>query len=103
MQPRPYNDKELEFKSVSMMQLSELSESIKEMHVQLPVEEVTRTLIDELAARVRESKGQTVLRLNLYDRESQVSLNLFSKSYKVGITRELVSYLDDHSIRYSIM
>ena len=103
VQPRPYNDKELEFKIVSMMQLSELSESIKEMHVQLPVEEVTRTLIDELAARVRESKGQTVLRLNLYDRESQVSLNLFSKSYKVGITRELVSYLDDHSIRYSIM
>ena len=103
VQPRPYNDKELEFKIVLMMQLSELSESIKEMHVQLPVEEVTRTLIDELAARVRESKGQTVLRLNLYDRESQVSLNLFSKSYKVGITRELVSYLDDHSIRYSIM
>ena len=103
VQPRPYNDKELEFKIVSMMQLSELSESIKEMHVQLPVEEVTRTLIDELAARVRESKGQTVLRLNLYDHESQVSLNLFSKSYKVGITRELVSYLDDHSIRYSIM
>ena len=103
VQPRPYNDKELEFKIVSMMQLSELSESIKEMHVQLPVEEVTRTLIDELTARVRESKGQTVLRLNLYDRESQVSLNLFSKSYKVGITRELVSYLDDHSIRYSIM
>ena len=103
VQPRPYNDKELEFKIVSMMQLSELSESIKEMHVQLSVEEVTRTLIDELAARVRESKGQTVLRLNLYDRESQVSLNLFSKSYKVGITRELVSYLDDHSIRYSIM
>ncbi len=103
VQPRPYNDKELEFKIVSMMQLSELSESIKEMHVQLPVEEVTRALIDELAARVRESKGQTVLRLNLYDRESQVSLNLFSKSYKVGITRELVSYLDDHSIRYSIM
>ena len=103
VQPRPYNDKELEFKIVSMMQLSELSDSIKEMHVQLPVEEVTRTLIDELAARVRESKGQTVLRLNLYDRESQVSLNLFSKSYKVGITRELVSYLDDHSIRYSIM
>lgn len=103
VQPRPYNDKELEFKIVSIMQLSELSDSIKEMHVQLPVEEVTRTLIDELAARVRESKGQTVLRLNLYDRESQVSLNLFSKSYKVGITRELVSYLDDHSIRYSIM
>ena len=103
VQPRPYNDKELEFKIVSMMQLSELSESIKEMHIQLPVEEVTRTLIDELTARVRESKGQTVLRLNLYDRESQVSLSLFSKSYRVGITSELVSYLDDQNIRYSIM
>ncbi|WP_308659657.1 DNA polymerase III subunit alpha [uncultured Alistipes sp.] len=103
VQPRPYNDKELEFKIVSMMQLSELSESIKEMHIQLPVEEVTRTLIDELTARVRESKGQTVLRLNLYDRESQVSLSLFSKSYRVGITSELVSYLDDQNIWYSIM
>ena len=85
------------------MQLAELCGSIKEMHIQLPVEEVTRTLIDKLTARVRESKGQTVLRLNLYDRESQVSLSLFSKSYRVGITPELVSYLDDQNIRYSIM
>ena len=51
---------------------------------------------------VRESKGDTLLRLNVYDRGAQVSLRLFSKSHKVSLSQSLVGYLDDNSIHYSI-
>ena len=60
VQPKPYNDKELEFKIISMVQLSEMRDTmIKEMHVQLPVQEVTQELIRDLSERVREARGET--------------------------------------------
>ena len=102
VQAKPYNDKELEFKIISMVQLQEMRDTIKEMIVQLPIEEVTEAFIHDLTERVRESKGDTLLRLNVYDRGAQVSLRLFSKSHKVSLSQSLVGYLDDNSIRYSI-
>ena len=103
VQPKPYNDKELEFKIISMVQLSEMRDTmIKEMHVQLPVQEVTQELIRDLSERVREARGETLFRVNVFDREAHVSLSLFSKSHKVSLTQSLVSYLDDNEIKYSI-
>ena len=85
-----------------MMQLSEVRDSIHEVSVQLPVESVTNTLVHELAERVRASKGDTVFRVYIYDNEARVSLNLFSKSYKVSLSRDLVGYLEENEIKYSI-
>ena len=103
MQPRPYNDQELEFRITSMMQLSELQEAVKEVHVQLAVEEITHDLIARMSRSVKESKGNTLLRLNVYDRQAQVSINLFSKSYKVGLTPGLVSFFEDNNIKYTVI
>ena len=103
VQPKPYNDKELEFKIISMVQLSELRDTmIKEMNVLLPVEDVTPTLVRELTEKVKEAKGETLFRISVIDREAHVSLSLFSKSHKVSLTQSLVSYLDDNEIKYSI-
>lgn len=103
VQPKPYNDKELEFKIISMVQLQEMRDTmIKEMHVQLPVEDVTPVLIRELTERVREARGETLLRINVFDRDAHVMLNLYSKSHKVSVTQSLVSYLDENEIKYSI-
>ena len=103
VQPKPYNDKELEFKIISMVQLSEMRDTmIKEMHVLLPVEDVTPTLVRELTEKVKEAKGETLFRISVIDREAHVSLSLFSKSHKVSLTQSLVSYLDDNEIKYSI-
>lgn len=103
VQPRPYNDKELELKIVSMVQLQEMRDTmIKEMHVQLAIEEITHELIRELTEKVKASEGSTLLHLNLYDRDAQVGLNLYSKSYKVSLTSDLISYLDNNDIKYMI-
>ncbi|MCM1151915.1 MAG: DNA polymerase III subunit alpha [Alistipes sp.] len=103
VQPRPYNDKELEFKVISMVQLQELRDTmIKELSVQLPVGEITPQFVQEFSERVRESKGETILRVVVVDPASNVSSRLFSKSYKVCLSPSLVNYLDDNQIRYSI-
>ena len=71
--------------------------------VQLAVEEITRDLIARMGRSVKEAKGNTLLRLNVYDRQAQVSLNLFSKSYKVSLTQELVSFFEDNDIKYTVI
>ena len=103
VQPKPYNDRELEFKIISMVQLQEMRDTmIREMHVQLPVGEVTEELIRDFTQKVRESRGDTLLRVNVYDPQANVSIRLFSKSHKVSLSQTLVSWLDENNIRYSI-
>lgn len=103
VQPKPYNDKELEFKVLSMVQLSELRDTmIKEISVQLPVEEVTPHLIRSLTEKVCASKGETLFRVNVFDRDAQVVINLYSKTHRITLSQPLVSYLEENQIEYSI-
>ena len=104
VQQRPYRDTpELEFKILSMMQLSELRDTmIHELHMTMPVEELTETFIDEFAEVAKKSKGKIILRMTLFDAAGSTSLNMFSKRYKVGLTPELIDYLDRNEIKYSL-
>ena len=79
VQPRPYNDKELELKIVSMMQLSEVRDTIKEMHLRLPVEEITPELVRGLSERVTASEGPTLLRVCLRPRGAGEPQSLFEE------------------------
>ena len=103
VQPRPYNDSELEFKIISMVQLAELRDTmIRELTVQLPIEEVTASFIRDFTERVQGAKGSTLLRLNIFDREQGVTVNLYSKTHKVSLDKALIDYLDHNEIEYSI-
>ena len=103
IQPKPYRDDELEFKIMSMMQLSEVRDTmIKDLYIHLPIEEITPTLIDELTEKITASKGKTQLKVQVYDREAQVVLNMMSKRHKVNLSQELVNYLDENDIRFTI-
>ena len=104
VQPRPYGDNpELEFKILSMTQLSQVrDELIKELHIVLPVEELTSSFTQEFSQMVQSIKGNTVLRLSLVNRAEGVTLNMFSKRYKVAMTSELVDYLDKNELKFTL-
>ena len=102
VQPKPYND-ELEFKFISMVQLAEMRDTmIREMHLQLAVDEITADLVRELSEKVRASEGSTTLRVNVCDPKAQVSVCLFSRSHKVCLSADLVAFLEEREIRYTI-
>ena len=103
VQPRPYGDNpELEFKILSMQQLAEVGDTIKEIHVQLPIEQITAEFVQEFSTHVRKSKGKTLLRLTVGDRSIGTSLNLYSKRYRVELTQRLTDYLDQNEFKYSL-
>ena len=103
VQPRPYGDNpELEFKILSMQQLAEVGDTIKEIHVQLPIEQITAEFVQEFSTHVRKSKGKTLLRLTVVDRSIGTSLNLYSKRYRVELTQRLTDYLDQNEFKYTL-
>ncbi|MBQ1952896.1 MAG: DNA polymerase III subunit alpha, partial [Alistipes sp.] len=104
VQPRPYGDNpELEFKILSMTQLSEVRDTmIKELHVFLTVDDLTPTFIADFTAEVQRSKGNAILRTTIRDREAGTVLGLYSKRYKVELSPELISYLDKNEIKYTL-
>ncbi len=103
VQAKPYHENELEFKIVSIVQLSEVRDMIRELSLSLPIEDVSKTLGTDLLKVIRKSKGQTLLRVNVFDREAHVIANFTSRSLKLGLTQQLVDYLDENEINYTIV
>lgn len=104
VQPRFYGSEELGFKIMSMQQLSEVRDTkIKQISIQLPIELISKEFIANFAEKVKSSPGNISLRLAVYDIEVQVCMRLFSKTYKVSLTNDLITYLDDNEIKYTII
>jgi DNA polymerase-3 subunit alpha len=115
VQPKPYGDNpELEFKIQSMMQLDEVRDKmIREVHVVIPIEDITERFVREFSEKIIGSQGKkhkgdnkdknfAVLRTAVVDRELGVTLNMYSRKYKVELTSELVDYLEDMGLKYTL-
>jgi len=112
VQPRPYGDNpELEFKIQSIMQLEEVRDNmIKEVHVTVPIEDITERFVEEFPAKIigtqsgrrSSGKGKAVLRLAVTDKTLGVTLNMYSRKYKVELTSELVDYLEEMDFKYTL-
>ena len=106
VQPRPYRKEGepeiLEFKILSIMQLSELRDSVQELTINIALADLTQQFVDELAAHVRESKGKTRLRVNLFDADTLVAVNMFSRSMNVDLSQTLTDFLDSQEVQYTI-
>jgi DNA polymerase-3 subunit alpha len=107
VQPRPYGDNpELEFKVLSMMQLAEVQDTmIKELHINIPIEELTPTFVTDFADRVRansKKKSNVILRMTITDRSGGTTLNMYSKRYKITLEQDLIDYLDRNEMKYTL-
>ena len=104
VQPRPYGDNpELEFKIQMMMQLEEVRDKmVKEIHVQIPVEDITERFVTEFFEKVKKNKGKAVLRTTIADRNAGVNLNLYSRKYKVSLSSDLIDWLQDMDLKYTL-
>jgi len=115
VQPRPYGDNpELEFKIQHMMQLDEVRDKmIKEVHLTIPVEELTASFVQEFSEKIISAQGKrrkseqkeksfATLRVAIVDRKMGVTLNMYSRKYKVELTRDLVDYFDSQELKYTL-
>ena len=102
--PNTYNPNKLETRITMMMMLSEAQETLmKEVTVMVPVVDLTEEFIDKLNGVIHDNRGNVLLRLKVYDVADDVAINLYSKSLKIDMTGEMVHFLNDYGLQYSLM
>jgi DNA polymerase-3 subunit alpha len=97
IQGRHYNPDELEFKIKEIHLLSTVREDlINSITIKLKSELVNTEFIMNLKSIISENPGNKSLKFLLIDHDDKITIPLFSRSIKAGITDELIGWLEDN-------
>jgi DNA polymerase-3 subunit alpha len=97
VQKRKYREDELEFRIKSIDLLSSVKdELIKSVTLKIDPVNISIEMINELKELILENKGETELKFLFLDADDKISLPMFSRTFRVRLNNELISYLDDH-------
>ena len=88
-------DGDLEFKPSNINMLSEIKDKVfNSIAIKIPVENLSDKLISEVQELAESNKGNALLKFLIYDSTAKVWVQMFSRTHKVNISKELVSCLD---------
>jgi DNA polymerase-3 subunit alpha len=97
VQKRPYREDEIEFKVKTINLLSSVKDDlIKSVTLKIDPENISGEMISDLKELVAENKGDTELKFLFIDTDDKISLPMFSRTFRVRLNNELISYLEDH-------
>ncbi len=97
VQKRKYREDELEFHIKTINLLSSVKdELIKTVTLKINPENISSELIGSLMEMVKENKGSTELKFIFFDPEDKISLSMFSRTMRVRLNNELITFLDDY-------
>ncbi|MCD7936401.1 MAG: DNA polymerase III subunit alpha [Tannerellaceae bacterium] len=90
-----WRETELEFK-IGMIRLlqDEKDKMIDKINITVPIHDLNEPMINELSVLIKNNPGQSLLYFRVIDGEHHVSLNLFSQSIRLNVTKELVDFLE---------
>lgn len=88
---------QLEFKVSKMELMEEVREKyFKSITVKIPLSVLSGEIISDLERLTQNSKGKSLLRFDIYDLETNMVVNLFSRNTRIEITDELLTYFEKH-------
>lgn len=104
VQKRKYREGELEFSIRKINLLSSVKdELISSVTLKINPEFINTEMINELKEQINMNKGETELRFLFLEPDDRISLQMFSRSIRVRLNNEFISYLDDHpGIEYKV-
>ena len=97
VQRRKYAENELDFRVKSITLLSSVKdELIKSVTIKVKAPDVDNELINQLTKMIKSNPGETELRFLFIDPESKISLPMFSRTIKVRLNNDFITFLEDH-------
>jgi len=92
-----FNGDQLEFKVSRVELMEEIREKyFKSITLQIPLPLLTNQLVTELCDLTLNSKGKTLLKFDVWDPETKMMVNLFSRNTRIEITDELLAFFETH-------
>jgi DNA polymerase III subunit alpha len=95
VQGKYYKEEELEFKVKSISLLSEAKKDfIKSISLDLTLSMINEKIINELDEIADRNKGEVLLKFRVIEQEDNIAVNLFSRTKKISLSREVMSFLE---------
>ena len=93
-----------EFKALQIELLSEVRRKyVKSVTINLQLNIISEIIIEEIEELAKNNKGSTLLKFKIYDPESNLSLQFFSRNSKIELTDSMLKYFEERpDIGYTI-
>lgn len=75
---------------------------VKEFSINIPVKKINKVFRKELVKQLKQNSGKKMLTLKVLDYENQISVEFFSKKYKIDINNQFIDFLEHHNIDYNV-
>jgi len=90
-----FGGEQLEFKLNRVELMEEIREKyFKSITVKIPLPVLTPEIVSDLERLTLNSKGKSLLRFDIWDPETKMVVNLFSRNTRIEITDELLAYFE---------
>jgi len=97
VQGRHFNPEELELKIKEIHLLSSVRDDlINSITIRIKTGMINSEFIANLKTIIKENPGNKILKILLIDHEDKITLPLFSRSIRAGITNELIGWIEDN-------
>ena len=97
IQGRHYNPDQMELKINSIDLLPQVKDKlIDKITIILPLHDMTNRMIQDLSDLTKKGQGNSLLYFEVVDGEKNMKVDLFARSLKVNVSRELIDYLADN-------
>jgi len=96
VEPKWRGSDQLEFKIHKIDLLQELAEKANSLKITLSAENLTDKMVDELYEKLSKSHGNSLLKFVVEDTSSNIRLDLFSRTKRVGLSSDLKAYLQNN-------
>ncbi len=91
-----FGGEQLEFKVSRVELMDDVREKyFKSITVRIPLSAITGNIIADLEKLTAANKGKALLKFDIYDLETKMMVNLFSRNTRIEITDELLAYIEN--------
>lgn len=92
---KSYRGEHMEFRITGIELLSEVRKNyVKSITLNMPVMELTSEMVERLEKMTMNNKGKVLLKFNIYDPESNMNIQMFSRTVKIELTDEMLNFLN---------
>jgi len=92
---KSYRGEQMEFRITGIELLSEVRKNyVKSITINLPVSHITAPMIELLEKITLNNKGKVLLKFNIYDPESNMNIQMFSRTTRIELTDEMLKFLN---------
>jgi DNA polymerase-3 subunit alpha len=102
-QPRQYKESILDFKISSVKPMREVKDSlVNKITIFLTLHQLDEKIITELSSVIKNNQGNCIFYFKIEDVEKQLSVSLYAETQKIAIDKNLIRFLEDNQIKFSI-